>query len=210
MPCPLCKSDLTKDYCKSNDVLFLHCANCGLVFKHSNYFPSKENEKERYLLHQNDVTDKQYQKFVSPIVEIIKKQKSLLSKGLDFGAGSGPVITKLLRDSGYSISLYDPFFYPNKNVLSTSYDFIICCEVMEHFRNPNKEFELLRKLLKPNGSLYCMTQLIPKEIDFKDWYYQRDPTHLVFYTEQNIEWIKKNFGFSRVTINNRLIVFETN
>jgi SAM-dependent methyltransferase len=209
MLCPLCKSDLTNEYCKSDEVLFLHCDNCGLVFKHSNFFPSLEYEKKRYLLHQNDVEDKKYQKFVSPIVEIIKKQKSPKSKGLDFGAGPGPVITKLLCDNGYSVSLYDPFFYPDKSVLTTSYDFIICCEVMEHFRHPSSEFKLLRKLLKPKGTLYCMTQLIPKETAFENWYYQRDPTHLVFYSVQNIDWIKKQFGFSRVIIDNRLIIFET-
>jgi hypothetical protein len=208
MLCPLCKSDSTKEYCRSDNVLFLGCSNCGLVFKHSKFFPTLETEKARYLLHENDVADEQYQEFVSPIVDLIKKQKTTKSNGLDFGAGPGPVITKLLQDSGYTISLYDPFFYPNKDVLATSYDFIICCEVMEHFRKPYKEFELLRKLLKPNGTLYCMTQLIPKETPFKDWYYQRDPTHLVFYTEQNIEWIKRNYGFSKVSINNRLIVFE--
>jgi len=31
-------------------------------------------------------------------------------KGLDFGAGTGPVISKVLKDKGYCIAQYDIFF----------------------------------------------------------------------------------------------------
>ena len=192
----------------TGNVLFLECERCSLLFKSANFFPTAAKEKARYLLHENNVDDLNYQQFVSPIVNVITKEHSHDNKGLDFGAGTGPVIAKLLKDKGYNISLYDPFFHPDNSVLSEKYDFIICCEVMEHFHNPRKEFELLRKLLNPNGSLYCMTQLIPKKSDFKSWNYRNDPTHVVFYSEKSINWIKEHFGFSEVTVNNRLIVFK--
>lgn len=119
------------------------------------------------------------------------------------------MIAKLLGDKGYSISLYDPFFHPNKRVLSKTYDFIICYEVMEHFHKPHKEITLLRKLLKLKGSLYCMTQLLPKKSEFKNWNYRNDPTPVVFYSEKSLNWIKEHFGFCEVTIDNRLIIFNT-
>jgi SAM-dependent methyltransferase len=208
MRCPLCKSVLTEAYCQSDTLFFFHCRNCYLVFKHPDHLPSAEIEKERYLLHENDVTDEGYRNFVTPLVNLILKRESIDKTGLDFGAGPGPVVSTLLTEKGYSLTLYDPFFYPEKNFLTASYDFIVCCEVIEHFHDPDREFELLRKLLKKDGTLYCMTELHPAKGDFKNWYYQRDPTHVVFYSEKNIDWIKKNYDFSKVTINDRLIVFE--
>ncbi len=209
MSCPLCHSKSLKEYDVTGNILFLECDQCSLLFKPSKFFPSIAKEKARYLLHENDVEDLHYQQFVAPIVNVIIQKHSPSKKGLDFGAGTGPVIAKLLTGKGYHISLYDPFFHPDKSVLSKRYDFIICCEVMEHFHVPFKEFELLRKLLKPKGNLYCMTQLLPKKSEFENWNYRNDPTHVVFYSESSLNWIKEHFGFSGVTINKRLIVFKT-
>lgn len=208
MSCPLCHSQSLKEYDATGIVIFLECNQCSLVFKSLEFFPSEAKERSRYQLHENDVNDIDYQRFVTPIVNAIVREHSPQETGLDFGAGTGPVIAKLLEDKDYSISLYDPFFHPDKSVLSTTYDFIICCEVMEHFHKPAKELELLRKLLTPKGSLYCMTQLLPKKSDFKNWNYRNDPTHVVFYSEENLNWIKEHFGFSEVTIENRLIVLK--
>ncbi|GHC54312.1 methyltransferase [Ulvibacter litoralis] len=181
---------------------------CDLVFKHSSHFPSTEAEKKRYLQHQNDVNDTNYQDFVAPIVTRIFQQQPQTAIGLDFGAGPGPVIAKLLKDKGYSITLYDPFFYPEKESLHATYDFIICSEVMEHFSSPNKEFKLLRNLLKPNGKLYCMTQLLPKKENFGNWYYKNDSTHVVFYSERNLTWIKEHMDFSSLTVEGNVVVFK--
>jgi len=62
--------------------------------------------------------------------------------------------------------LYDPFFHPKSELLAKKYDFIIACEVIEHFHDPRKEFELLYKLLNQGGKLYLMTDLYSQEVDF--------------------------------------------
>jgi 2-polyprenyl-3-methyl-5-hydroxy-6-metoxy-1,4-benzoquinol methylase len=90
-------------------------------------------------------------------------------------------------------------------VLETTYDFIVCCEVIEHFHKPSKEFQLLFELLKPGGFLFCMSQQIPEHQSFEEWYYKNDPTHVIFYSEENLQWIKKRFGFSEVLLDGRLI-----
>ena len=208
MSCPLCHSLSIKEYEQVGKINFMTCAECFLVFKAPQFYPSQHKEKSRYLLHENDVNDINYQRFVDPIVSAISKQYPPSSTGLDYGAGPGPVATKLLNDKGYSIALYDPFFHPNIEVLNIKYDFIICCEVIEHFHKPKKEFELLRKLLKPNGSLYCMTKLLPEKSEFKNWNYKNDLTHVVFYSEKNLQWIKEHYSFSEVNIENRLVVFK--
>jgi cyclopropane fatty-acyl-phospholipid synthase-like methyltransferase len=144
---------------------------------------------------------------VQPIVQAILKAQPKAAVGLDFGAGTGPVIAQMLKKEGYDISLYDPFFYREKEVLNSTYDFIICCEVIEHFHDPATEFALLKKLLKPGGRLFCMTHLLTKKEDFKNWYYKNDFTHVIFYTPKTLQWIQKKVGFKHLSIDNRLIRF---
>jgi hypothetical protein len=74
------------------------------------YLPGAAEEKERYLTHNNDITDPRYQKFVQPVVNAVMENFSTASKGLDFGAGAGPVAAEVLGGKGYSVKLYDPFF----------------------------------------------------------------------------------------------------
>ncbi len=172
-----------------------------------NLRPDASQEKMRYQEHINDVEDKGFQKFVSPITSAILNNFSATDKGLDFGAGTGPVISKMLNDNGFSIVQYDPFFHNHPDLLNSKYNFIACCEVIEHFYYPKKEFELLRSLLQPGGKLFCMTDLWNKNIDFHKWYYKNDQTHVFIYTIETIEWLKQNIGFSDITIEGRLITF---
>jgi 2-polyprenyl-3-methyl-5-hydroxy-6-metoxy-1,4-benzoquinol methylase len=205
--CPLCHSKQlnTKEIIKS--AFYLSCERCSLVFMHPDSHIATEAEKRRYQEHNNDVEDLRYQKFVSPIVDAVKAYYDNKNKGLDFGAGTGPVITKMLEDQGYQMTLWDPFFHPDVAALDAQYDFIVCCEVIEHFRKPDLEFKRLHELLKPGGRLFCKTDLLP-ETPFKDWYYVTDPTHIIFYSEEALRWIQANFGFSEVQIEDRLITFR--
>jgi hypothetical protein len=79
---------------------------------------------------------------------------------------------------------------------------------VEHFHNPKKEFGLLKKLLKPNGKFYLMTALFDETINFHDWYYKNDPTHVFIYHQKTIYWIKEKFDFSDVIIKGRLITYS--
>ena len=205
--CLLCHSKSTASYFKDKLHSFFECSNCGSVFRDPANFPSPSEEKERYLTHNNDVNDPSYQAFVSPITEAVASHFSNKAKGLDYGAGTGPVIAKILSDRGYTIELYDPFFHPNRNVLDQAYDFVVCCEVIEHFHRPLDEFQRLFELLKPNGRLFCMTDPLTQE-NFDLWYYKDDPTHVIFYTDENLEWIREKVGFNGVIRNGRLVEFR--
>jgi len=172
------------------------------------HLPDSESETALYLTHQNDVNDPRYRQFVSPITEAIFSQFSIDKIGLDFGAGPGPVISKILSEKGYQTRLYDPVFYPDNSVLNQQYDFIICCEVMEHLHRPAVEFARLKTLLKSGGKLFCMTKLIDDSIDFAKWHYKNDITHVFFYHRDSLEFIRKQFAFSDLEIDNRLIVIS--
>ena len=130
------------------------------------HLPDRESEIALYLTHENDIDDRRYQQFVSPITEAILSQIPTDKIGLDFGAGPEPVISEILTEKGYQTKLYDPVFHRDKSVLAQQYDFIICCEVMEHFHQPAVEFARLKSLLKSGGKLFCMTQLFDETIDF--------------------------------------------
>ena len=105
------------------------------------------------------------------------------------------------------MALWDPFFHPDTLVLKTSYDFIVCCEVIEHFHKPDEAFKQLYALLKPGGRLICKTDLLP-DTPLKDWYYVTDQTHVAFYSEESLRWIQNNVGFSELQIEERLIIFK--
>ena len=174
----------------------------------SGFLPNLEEERKRYEQHKNDVTNVKYQNFVLPIINAVKNNFSTNSLGLDFGAGTGPVISKILGDNGYKLRQFDPFFCNDTDALQLKYDYIVCCEVIEHFHSPSKEFELLKNLLKPKGHLYCMTHLYTKEIDFNNWYYKNDITHVFIYQRETLVKIKDRYKFSSLTIEDRLMTFK--
>jgi len=183
------------------------CAHCSSIFLNSRCCVSKEDERKRYQEHNNDIEYPGYQKFVEPIIRGVEQKFDKKHKGLDFGSGTGPVIAKLLRDKGYTIELYDPLFCNNPDKLEETYDFIVCCEVMEHFHFPVKEFALLRSILKPGGALFCMTDIYSEKVDFRTWYYKNDSTHVFFYHKNALAWIQSKFKFSALKIKGRLIQF---
>jgi SAM-dependent methyltransferase len=187
---------------------YYRCLRCYAVFLAPEYYISKEDERKRYEEHNNDVEDFRYQKFVEPVVSAIEKMFGKESRGLDFGSGTGPVAAKLLRDKGYGVELYDPFFCDDRSKLDDEYDFIVCCEVVEHFHQPAREFGLLRSLLRPAGALVCMTELLPENIDFRAWHYNSDRTHVFFYHPKTFEWIRSEFGFSKLENRGRLSILK--
>ena len=206
-PCILCGCEETIDYYRDINHHFLECRKCTSIFREPATWVTAAAEKARYLTHKNDVDNLGYQRFVSPIVEAVQANFDSKTSGLDFGAGTGPVAAKLLSEQGYSLTLYDPFFYPNKEVLNRQYDYIICCEVIEHFHHPLQEFQLLKRLLKPNGMIFCMTDLWNDSVEqFRKWYYKNDRTHVIFYNEQNLKWVANEVGFTNVSVDGRLII----
>lgn len=186
---------------------FFNCNTCGVIFRDQKTFLGATAEKSRYDKHKNDVTDIGFQKSVQPLVDSVIQYFSNEAKGLDYGCGNGPVATTILEKKGYEIALYDPFYAPDKKVLERKYDFIICNEVIEHFYQPKEEFKKLAALLKPNGKLICGTAICYPTIDFDNWFYKNDPTHVIFYTTTSLDLIKIENGFTKVSLVNNLAVF---
>jgi SAM-dependent methyltransferase len=205
--CPLCHGS-SFEYRKYTKKCYHECMVCRGIFLLPEFRPGSDLEKERYEQHNNDVNDPRYVAFSMPIIQSVLDDWGSEHSGLDFGAGTGPVITKVLREHGYQIEEYDPYFWNRPELLEDTYDFVVCCEVMEHFYFPDKSFELIYGLLKPQGRLYCMTEVFDGSRSFDSWFYKNDPTHVFFYRPETIQWIAANFQFQLVHLDNRLIVFE--
>ena len=205
--CPLCNSTSTL-FCEKPKHLFYKCNTCDGIFRPKDTFLTAEEEKAHYEKHNNDVFDERYQNFVSPIVNAVLQDFSPEANGLDFGSGTGPVIAKMLTNKGYQVQNYDLFFANDASLLNQKYDYVSCCEVMEHFHQPYKEFELLKSLLFPKGKLYCKTEVFNNQKPFENWYYKDDFTHVFIYQPKTLKWLKKEFHFSNLIIKEKLIVFE--
>lgn len=205
--CPLCKSE-ANIFSKTKDYIYFCCKICRGIFMGKDFLPDIAEEKHRYELHNNDVNDPQYQEFVSPIVNAVLTQHKKDEVGIDFGAGTGPVISKILTDNHFNIKQYDPFFHNHPELLNKKYDYIVCCEVIEHFHKPIKEFALLKSILNEGGNLFCMTNIYTPDIDFVSWYYRNDNTHVFFYTNETLHFICKKFGFKKVIVSKDLITFK--
>lgn len=209
--CPLCNSQASF-FIGTFGKTYLRCHRCSSVFMHPKDYVNPTKEQSRYESHNNDIHDKRYQKFVSPITKAVEKDFDPQAKGLDFGCGTGPVATHVLNQKGFkNIALYDPYFYNRPEIFEETYDFIMCCEVMEHFYEPQEEFSKLRKMLKPGGQLLCKTRLFlshQNQTDFEKWHYKDDETHVFFYGDKSLAYIKDQMGFKTLDYNNKLIQFS--
>ncbi len=202
MDCPLCGSFLAHRI----DSIYYRCSLCDGLVMDAAAHPAPAAELQHYLTHNNDVEDPRYQAFVAPIVDFVIANRLPTEEGLDFGSGSGPVISKLLQDKGYHIVQYDPYFANEPARLEQSYHYILSCEVIEHFFQPAIEFRRLRRLLLAGGQLICMTHLYDDRIPFTNWYYRKDPTHTFIYTAATIRYIAAHFGFDQLLLEGRLLV----
>jgi 2-polyprenyl-3-methyl-5-hydroxy-6-metoxy-1,4-benzoquinol methylase len=100
----------------------------------------------------------------------------------------------MMREDGFDIRIYDPFFHPDESVLKERYDFITCTETAEHFHHPAREFPRLIGMLRPGGLLAVMTGMLEDRSRFPGWHYHRDPTHVMFYSEITMRWIAQWLG----------------
>lgn len=208
MNCLICSTpaQLYHIHTKRDNQSYYRCPDCYSIAMHPQHYLTHEKEKARYLSHNNDVNDLGYQKFVQPVIQAVTTHTQSHHHGLDYGAGTGPVITKLLRKKGYSMTTYDPFFIPNFEALNTLYDFIICCEVAEHFHHPKCEFDRFYKLLNSGGFLFIKTEILTPNIDFPNWYYINDPTHTLFYSPSGIRRLLNRNNFQELEISPRLVI----
>lgn len=203
--CPLCTSqDLVTNEHKNhfnqlaNKISILRyyeCLECRLISLDPAHHLSSAEERARYELHQNSPHDLEYREFLNRLLVPLLAGLRPGMRGLDYGCGPAPTISVMLHEQGYQVENYDPFFFPRHFKSTEQFDFIICTEVIEHFYTPAQEFEQISTLLKKDGIFALMTQVLEEKLDFEDWWYRRDPTHVSFYQPSTFEWLARSFNW---------------
>lgn len=175
--------------------VYYACAVCAARFLDPGAYISPREEKAHYDLHQNDVFDPAYRRFLSRLFDPVVATLSPGARGLDYGCGPGPALAAMFVEAGYETTVYDPFYAEDPAVLADTYDFITCSETAEHFHDPAGEFDRFDRLLRPGGVLGVMTCFQTDDEKFRDWHYRKDPTHVVFYRAQTLRFISKRRGW---------------
>ncbi len=185
--CPLCRSN--DNFLKKHGPRHLKCQNCDLIFLPPNLQLSSIEEKKRYLTHNNDTQDPKYLKYLSQLIkdDVTTENKDIL----DYGCGPTQGYKALLEPHA-RVTSYDPYFYPI-DLSNQDFDLILCSEALEHFCHPDAEFQNLCNLLRSLGQILIRTELVNESISFESWYYQKDPTHVAFYSKSTMKWIGKTY-----------------
>ncbi len=192
MSCSLCGS-LACDSFFATNRHFFRCGDCGLVFVNSAEHISPLQELERYNHHNNSLQNQGYEKYLRHCFEVFASNWQRGESLLDFGSGKDGPLGKIAAALGFSCTSYDLFYQNDPMLLAKSFDGIFCLETCEHFRDPWQEFSLLHSMLKPGGAIAIRTEFLP--LDFANWFYHRDPTHICFYSEATFSWLAKSLGF---------------
>ncbi|MDF1628322.1 MAG: class I SAM-dependent methyltransferase [Alcanivoracaceae bacterium] len=207
MTCPLCHDNDSTHFANVDDRDYFRCRRCQLTFLTPEQRPDAAAERAHYNLHENDPADPRYRDWLAQLATPLDKQLAAPSKGLDYGCGPGPALAQMMQERGHSMAVYDPIFAPDTSVLHQQYDFVTCTEVVEHFHQPAREFELLTSLLTPRGVLAIMTSLLDEGVDFYKWHYRRDPTHVCFYRRETFVWIAKHYHMNTPDVIGSSVVF---
>jgi hypothetical protein len=192
--CPLCMCQKTDFFHKDRYRSYFMCPNCGLVHVPKLYHLSQDKEKHRYDMHCNNAEDDGYRRFLHKLIDPLVERLEKGVEGLDYGSGPEPVLAAMLREKGFKMNIYDPFYTDNTGILDRQYNFLTCCETMEHFSDPRKEWEQFLVLVKKGGWIGIMTQLLESADDFARWHYINDETHVCFYSGKTFEWLGKRYG----------------
>ena len=205
MRCPLCHSN-SDQFTESQGRSFRLCSVCKLVFVDPGQFLSPSDEISRYREHENSLENEGYVKMFRDKITIIQQYCKGIKAILDYGCGYEPVLCSVLEMEGYAAQAYDYYFFPEWNE-KASFDLIVSTETFEHFRNPREDLKRIEPCIKENGYLAIMTKWypmeneVPDEAEFKSWYYQRDPSHIVFYGPDTFLWIANHLQM-KIVYNN--------
>lgn len=203
--CPLCNHSKGLEAVEGPlDRHYFHCPECDLIFVVSTDLLSVDEERKRYVLHENDINDPGYVGFLSQAVEPALPFLDSGMEGLDFGSGPGPALSMLLREKGLHCQDYDPVFGPS--LPDGSFDFIFSTEAFEHFHDPVKEMNLIDERLNPGGYLIVMSMWHHGPGNFRNWFYARDDTHVLFFSLKTFLFIASQWQYELILDDGKRVV----
>lgn len=191
--CILCDTFSPHYFSDAKERTYYSCPQCGLVFLGHTHYLSESEEIERYKLHTHDSFDQGHINFLKPA--LLCAYEALVDKKtcslLDFGCGPFSQLKVMNTKRHIRIDEFDLNFKNDQKVFSNKYDLIVLTEVIEHLKNPLQVFNQLKVMLNPSSAILVQTSLWHEDIDFKNWHYIRDPTHIAFYSHKSFEYLCK-------------------
>jgi len=210
--CPLCGSDDVggHDSGEYPPRPFHRCHVCDLIFVPAEYHIPTDEERARYLEHNNDPEDPGYISYqrgfidwtVTQLGGVIGDHTVLGGMDiLDVGCGPEPVLAGILRDGGQEAVAWDLHFsgedgrWSRREPEPGGHDLVFAMEVVEHFRRPREMWWWLSGLVRPGGHLAVMTKLHDHATEpFHRWRYAMDQTHVAYHGGQTIDWLSSPSG----------------
>ncbi len=200
MKCKICSNNI--EYFNVNDIEFYFCDECKFIQK--TILINSQEEKARYLTHNNQVDDVVYQNYFLKMLGVVLNDLKKSAKILDFGSGPNPVLKHTLNLQGFNnVSIYDLFFAKDEQVLTEKYDIVFCIEVIEHIEDLNA---LLKLLYQISDKIVIKTGIYDDLNQFKSWWYHRDQTHISFLHEETFIKLSEMHNFQCVFSNGLVIL----
>ncbi|WP_345990048.1 class I SAM-dependent methyltransferase [Sulfurimonas sp. HSL1-2] len=206
--CPLCQTPSPSFRDRQLGCLTYHCPRCELIFKEEAAHPSAEQELKKYNEHHNSLENEGYVAMFEQFIDAtLAHTGHRVENVLDFGSGPTPVLAELLRRRGFEVTIYDKFFAPEAPAPEARFDLITATEVIEHIADPMQTLAELKARLVPGGTLALMTQFHQSsEAFYQNWWYRRDPTHLVFFTPRSFETAAERLDMELIFHDNKKTV----
>ncbi len=148
--------------------------------------------------------------YLSVPTNFLLEKNLLQGKVLDFGCGFGNDV-KLLRQKGFNITGYDPYYFPQYP--KEKFDTIICIYVLNVLFSEEQANIIMEisHLLKPGGKAYYAVRRDIKREGFREHYVHKKPTYqcivkLPFQSIQLDEYYElyeyKHYNLQRNSFNN--------
>lgn len=194
--CPVCRAAALRPFLVVEGKAYHRCDACAATVLDPAHRLAPAAELAHYRQHENDPAEPRYRRFLARLADPLQARLAAGSTILDYGCGPGPALAAMLEEAGHEVSVFDPFFAPDRAPLEGCYDAVTCSEVAEHFHDPAGEFDRLSSLLRRGGLLALMTCFQTEDARFADWHYRRDPTHVVFYRETTLRHLAARRGWT--------------
>jgi len=197
MNCKICRKPAASFYDAYMKCQTYHCSGCEFIFKDQAAIVSDERELKVYQQHNNTEDNLGYVAMFQDFIDkTIAPHKEEITTALDFGSGPNPVLARILERNGFETEHYDKFFSTEKVYEGKSYDLITSTEVIEHISDVQDVMAFFAQHLNPGGYLALMTQFHPDDQEaYLNWWYRRDPTHIVFFRPKSFALLAQQHGF---------------
>ncbi len=206
--CHICNSSTRSFDSNINGVVYYYCDNCHYIRKDS--LLDYVSESKEYLRHNNDITNVSYVNYFKKYIDN-HFINYLNGEIIDYGSGPYPILKEILsRDYNITIDIFDPFYNNDLSYKDKTYDVVLSTEVIEHVFDVDKYLSDIISITKAGSTIILMTLLHDNDLDkFKNWWYQRDVTHIGFFDYQTFTYLAYKYNLEIIDCDDeRVIIFK--